>query len=66
MARKLAPIGSTDVRSATATVHGRSVSYREAGSGKICCCSLHGMAGTAGELALGDRAAGPAQRRRRA
>jgi pimeloyl-ACP methyl ester carboxylesterase len=46
MAKKVTPIGASDVRSATATVHGRDVSYVEAGSGPLLLL-IHGMAGTA-------------------
>lgn len=44
MANNVAPIGASDVKSRTATVHGRSVSYVEAGSGKLLLL-IHGMAG---------------------
>jgi pimeloyl-ACP methyl ester carboxylesterase len=46
MAKKVAPIDATELQSRTATVHGRSVSYLEAGSGDLLLL-IHGMAGTA-------------------
>jgi pimeloyl-ACP methyl ester carboxylesterase len=46
MAKRVAPIGASKVQSRTATVHGRSVSYVEAGSGDLLLL-IHGMAGTA-------------------
>jgi pimeloyl-ACP methyl ester carboxylesterase len=46
MARKVSAIGAAEVRSRTATVHGRSVSYLEAGSGELLLL-VHGMAGNA-------------------
>ncbi|HSS32988.1 MAG TPA: alpha/beta fold hydrolase [Solirubrobacterales bacterium] len=46
MAGNVAPIGATDVQEMTATVHGRSVSYLQAGSGDLLLL-IHGMAGTA-------------------
>jgi len=46
MRRKVTPIGATEMRTSTATVHGREVSYREAGSGDLLLL-VHGMAGTA-------------------
>jgi pimeloyl-ACP methyl ester carboxylesterase len=46
MAKNVAPIGASEVRNMTATVHGRSVSYAEAGSGELLLL-VHGMAGTA-------------------
>lgn len=46
MRRKVTPIGATQMRTRTATVHGREVSYREAGSGDLLLL-VHGMAGTA-------------------
>jgi pimeloyl-ACP methyl ester carboxylesterase len=46
MAANVAPIGANDVRGMTATVHGRSVSYLQAGSGDLLLL-IHGMAGTA-------------------
>jgi pimeloyl-ACP methyl ester carboxylesterase len=46
MAGDVAPIGATDVQEMTATVHGRSVGYLQAGSGDLLLL-IHGMAGTA-------------------
>jgi pimeloyl-ACP methyl ester carboxylesterase len=45
MRRKVTPIGATEPRTRTATIHGREVSYREAGSGNLLLL-VHGMAGT--------------------
>ncbi|HET7446273.1 MAG TPA: alpha/beta fold hydrolase [Solirubrobacterales bacterium] len=65
MAGDVAPIGANDVRSMTATVHGRSVGYLEAGSGDLLLL-VHGMAGTAEHwrpvlepLALGNAVIAP-------
>jgi pimeloyl-ACP methyl ester carboxylesterase len=65
MAGNVAPIGATDVRSMTATVHGRSVGYLEAGTGDLLLL-VHGMAGTAENwrpvlepLALGNAVIAP-------
>jgi len=59
------PIDSAKAQSCTATVHGRSVSYVEAGSGDLLLL-VHGMAGTADNwasviepLALGHHAIAP-------
>jgi pimeloyl-ACP methyl ester carboxylesterase len=46
MARKVVPIAPTQAQIRTATVHGRSVGYVEAGSGDLLLL-IHGMAGTA-------------------
>jgi pimeloyl-ACP methyl ester carboxylesterase len=46
MARKPSPIGATDVGARTAKVHGRDISYLEAGSGELLLL-IHGMAGSA-------------------
>jgi pimeloyl-ACP methyl ester carboxylesterase len=46
MAKKAPTIGAGDVQTHTATVHGREVSYVEAGSGPLLLL-IHGMAGTA-------------------
>jgi pimeloyl-ACP methyl ester carboxylesterase len=46
VADNVAPIGAADMESRTATVHGRSVSYVEAGSGQLLLL-IHGMAGNA-------------------
>jgi pimeloyl-ACP methyl ester carboxylesterase len=46
MGRKVVPIPTTQAQSRTATVHGRSVGYVEAGSGDLLLL-IHGMAGTA-------------------
>lgn len=46
MPSNVSPIGATEVQSRTASVHGRSVSYLEAGSGDLLLL-IHGMAGTA-------------------
>ncbi len=46
MARKVSPIRATEIRARTATVHGRSVSFLEAGQGDLLLL-IHGMAGTA-------------------
>jgi pimeloyl-ACP methyl ester carboxylesterase len=46
MADNVAPIGATDAQSRMATVHGRAVSYSEAGSGELLLL-IHGMAGNA-------------------
>ena len=46
MRRKATPIGATEPRTRTATIHGRAISYREAGSGDLLLL-VHGMAGTA-------------------
>jgi pimeloyl-ACP methyl ester carboxylesterase len=46
MAGNVAPIGATEVRNVTVTVHGRSVNYLTAGSGDLLLF-VHGMAGTA-------------------
>jgi pimeloyl-ACP methyl ester carboxylesterase len=46
MAGNVAPIGATDVQERIATVHGRSISYLQAGSGDLLLL-IHGMAGTA-------------------
>ena len=46
MGRKVVPIASTQAQSRTATVHGRSVGYVEAGNGDLLLL-IHGMAGTA-------------------
>ena len=46
MASNVSPIGADNVQSRTATVHGRSVSYLEGGSGDLLLL-IHGMAGTA-------------------
>lgn len=65
MPANVAPIGATDVRKMTATVHGRSVGYLEAGSGELLLL-VHGMAGTAENwrpvlepLALGNAVIAP-------
>jgi pimeloyl-ACP methyl ester carboxylesterase len=46
MAKQVAPIGASRVQNRTAKVHGRLVSYVEAGSGDLLLL-IHGMAGTA-------------------
>jgi pimeloyl-ACP methyl ester carboxylesterase len=46
MGRKVVSIPSTQAQSRTATVHGRSVGYVEAGDGDLLLL-IHGMAGTA-------------------
>jgi pimeloyl-ACP methyl ester carboxylesterase len=46
MGRKVVPIPSTQAQVKTATVHGRSVGYVEAGDGDLLLL-IHGMAGTA-------------------
>lgn len=46
MARKVVPIAPAQAQVRTATVHGRSVGYVEAGSGDLLLL-IHGMAGTA-------------------
>jgi len=46
MGRKVVPIHSTEAQCRTATVHGRSVGYVEAGNGDLLLL-IHGMAGTA-------------------
>ena len=46
MADNVAPIDARDLQSSTTTVHGRSVSYAEAGSGELLLL-IHGMAGHA-------------------
>ncbi|MBK5218627.1 MAG: alpha/beta fold hydrolase [Thermoleophilia bacterium] len=46
MARKVVPIAPEKAQFRTATVHGRSVGYVEAGSGNLLLL-IHGMAGTA-------------------
>jgi pimeloyl-ACP methyl ester carboxylesterase len=46
MAREVAPIGADELTSRTASVHGRSVGYLEAGSGELLLL-IHGMAGNA-------------------
>lgn len=46
MANNVAPIDARDLQSSTTTVHGRSVSYTEAGSGELLLL-IHGMAGRA-------------------
>lgn len=46
MSSKVSPLGATKVQSRTATVHGRSVSYLEGGSGDLLLL-IHGMAGCA-------------------
>jgi pimeloyl-ACP methyl ester carboxylesterase len=46
MTRKVVPIAPTQAQVQTATVHGRSVGYVEAGSGDLLLL-IHGMAGTA-------------------
>jgi pimeloyl-ACP methyl ester carboxylesterase len=46
VADKVTPLGAGEVRSRTATVHGRAISYVEAGSGPLLLL-IHGMAGTA-------------------
>ncbi|HVO55883.1 MAG TPA: alpha/beta fold hydrolase [Solirubrobacterales bacterium] len=46
MARKVSPIHATEIHARTATVHGRSVSYLEAGQGDLVLL-IHGMAGKA-------------------
>jgi pimeloyl-ACP methyl ester carboxylesterase len=46
MTADVSPIGATQMQSRTATVHGRSVSYLEAGSGDLLLL-IHGMAGHA-------------------
>ncbi|MDX6626630.1 MAG: hypothetical protein QOE56_1619 [Solirubrobacterales bacterium] len=46
MSSNVSPIGASKVQSRTATVHGRSVSYLEGGSGDLLLL-IHGMAGCA-------------------
>jgi pimeloyl-ACP methyl ester carboxylesterase len=46
VAKKVTPQGAGEVRSAIATVHGRSVSYLEGGAGELLLL-IHGMAGSA-------------------
>jgi pimeloyl-ACP methyl ester carboxylesterase len=46
VASKLTPLRASQVETRTATVHGRDVSYAEAGSGQLLLL-IHGMAGTA-------------------
>jgi pimeloyl-ACP methyl ester carboxylesterase len=65
MAGGVAPIGATEVRVMSATVHGREVGYLEAGSGDLLLL-VHGMAGTAEHwrpviepLALGNAVLAP-------
>lgn len=65
MARKLSPIGATEVRRGSATVHGRSVGYLQSGSGELLLL-IHGMAGNAENwrpviepLALGNAVVAP-------
>ena len=65
MERKVAAIGANDLSSRTATVHGRSVGYLEAGSGELLLL-IHGMAGNAENwraviepLALGNTVIAP-------
>ncbi len=45
MSRKVTSIGATEPRTQTAAIHGREVSYREAGTGDLLLL-VHGMAGT--------------------
>ena len=65
MARKVVPIAPAKAQVRTATVHGRSVGYVEAGNGDLLLL-IHGMAGTAENwsaviepLALGRTAIAP-------
>ena len=53
------PLRTGRVEHRTATVHGRAISYLGGGAGPVLLL-IHGMAGTCRELAVGDRAAGPA------
>ncbi|MEX2106701.1 MAG: alpha/beta fold hydrolase [Solirubrobacterales bacterium] len=46
MAKKVTPLNPSEVRTKTALVHGRAVSYVEAGSGPVLLL-VHGMAGNA-------------------
>ena len=46
MSRKVVPIAPATAQARTATVHGRSIGYAEAGSGDLLLL-IHGMAGTA-------------------
>jgi len=46
MSQNVTPIGATELRTQTARIHGREVSYREAGSGDLLLL-VHGMAGRA-------------------
>ncbi len=64
VAAKPTPLHPAAVETKTALVHGRSVSYVEAGAGPVLLL-IHGMAGTLRELGVGDRAARPAPHRDR-